>query len=77
MSWLLLPSSVSLLSGFRVQTPIPVSSMCQVRSEKAKKEKVSTLITATTSVPLPKVVSTGLTINLDLVLTNPIGKVGV
>ena len=36
-----------------------------------------TLITATTSVHLPKSVSTDLTIKSDLVLTNPVGKDGV
>ena len=45
--------------------------------EKAKKGLASTLITATTSVHLPKPVSTNLTINPDSVLTNPIGKDGV
>ena len=41
---------------------------------KPKKEQVSTLITATTSVHLHKLVSTDLTIKSDLVLTNAIGK---
>ena len=41
------------------------------------KEKASTLITATTSIYLPKPVSTNLTINSDSVITNPIGKDGV
>ena len=36
-----------------------------------------TLITATTSVHLPKPVSTDLIIKSDLVLTNPIGKDGL
>ena len=39
---------------------------------KPKKEKASILITATTSVHLPKPVSTDLTIKPDSVLTNPI-----
>ena len=56
------------------KTPIPVSSRRQVRSEKAKKGKASTIITATTNVHLPKSVSTDLTIKLDSVLTNPIRK---
>ena len=43
------------------KTPISVSSRWQGRSEKAKKGKASTLITATTSVHLPKSVSTDLT----------------
>ena len=38
--------------------------------------EASTLITATTSVHLPKPVSTDLTIKPDSVLTNPIGKDG-
>ena len=59
------------------KTLIPVSSRQQVRSKKAKNGKVSTLITATTSVHLPKPVSTDLTIKPDSVLTNPIGKDGV
>ena len=46
-------------------------------SEKAKKGKVSTLITATTSSHLPKPVLTDLTIKPDSVLINPIGKDGV
>ena len=58
------------------KTPIPVSSRSQVRSEKAKKGSASTLITATTIIPLPKPVSTDLTIKPDSVLTNPIGKDG-
>ena len=56
------------------KTPIPVSSRWQVRSEKVKKGYASTLITATTSVYLPKPVSTDLTIKPHSVLTNPIGK---
>ena len=59
------------------KTPIPVSSRCQVRSGKAKIRISVTLITATTSIHLPKPVSTDLTIKQDSVLTNPIGKDGV
>ena len=44
---------------------------------KPKKDKHATLITATTSVHLPKPVLTDLTIKPDSVLTNPIGKDGV
>ena len=54
-----------------------VSPRQQVRSEKAKKGYASTLITATTSVLLPKPVLTDLTIKPDSVLTNPVGKDGV
>ena len=57
--------------------PIPVSSRRQVRSEKSKKGYASTLITATTSIHLPKPVSNDLTIKPDLVLINSIGKHGV
>ena len=59
------------------KTLIPVSSRQPVRSEKTKKGLASTLITATTSVHLPKPVSTDLTIKPDSVLTNPIGKDGM
>ena len=59
------------------KTPILVSSRWQRRSEKAKKGKASTLITATTGVHLPKSVSTDLTKNSDSVLTIQIGKDGV
>ena len=55
-------------------TPIPVSSRWQVRFEKANKGQASTLITANTSIHLPKPVSTDLTRKSDSVLTNPIGK---
>ena len=41
------------------------------------KHWASTLITATTSVNLPKPVSTDLTITSDSVLTSPMGKYGV
>ena len=47
------------------------------RSEKAKKDYASILITASTSVNLPKPVSTELTIKSDLILTNTIRKDGV
>ena len=74
-SWSLLPSSVSLLSGSTVQPEnrkYPQGDRSGLR--KPKKGLVSTLITAITSVHLPKPVSTNLTIKLDSVLTNPIGK---
>ena len=45
------------------------------RSEKAKQGHTSTQFTATTSVHLPKPVSTDLTIIPDSVLTNPLGLV--
>ena len=65
-SWLLLPSWVSLLSGGTVQPENTYSSILGDIS--------ITLITSTTSVHLPKPVSTDLTIKPDSVLTNPIGK---
>ena len=56
------------------KTPIHVSSRRQVRSEKAKTALASSVITATTSIQLPKPVSTDLTIKSESVLTNPTGK---
>ena len=44
---------------------------------KPQKEKASALVTATTSVYLPKPVSTALKIKSDLVLTSPVGKDGM
>ena len=77
-SWLLLPSSVSLLSGGIVQ-PENTYSRIKVTGQvwESQKRISITLITATTSVHLPKPVSTNLTIKPDSVLTNPIGKDGV
>ena len=59
------------------KTSIPIFSRWQVRSEKAKKGWALTLITPTTSVHLPELVSTDVTIKPDSVLTNAIGKGGV
>ena len=56
---------------------IPLSSRRHVMSEKVQKGYASTLITATTSVHLPKPVSTDVTIKPDSVLTNPIRNHGV
>ena len=56
------------------KTPIPVSLKWQLRSEKTKKGQASTLITATTSIHLPKPVSTDLTIKPDSLSTKPIGR---
>ena len=79
--WSLLPKLVSLLSGSTVQPENTYSCILkvtgQVRSGKAIKRISITLITATTSVHLPKPVSTDLTIKPDSVLTNPTGKDGV
>ena len=70
-------SSYNQAAQCNQKTPIPVSLWWQVRSEKAKKGEASTLITATTNFHLPKPVSTDLTIKLNSVLTNPVGKDGV
>ena len=75
-SWLLLPSSVSLLSGGTVQPENTYFCILKVTGQVwESQQRISiTLITATTSVHLPKPVSTDLTIKPDSVLTNPIGK---
>ena len=75
-SWLLLPSSVSLLSGGTGQPENTYSCILKVTGQVRESQKrISiTQITGTTSVHLPKSVSTDLTIKPDLVLTNPIGK---
>ena len=64
--WSLLPSSVFSLSGGTVKL-----------ENTYQKGSVTTLITATTSIHLPKLVSNDLTIRADSVLTNPIEKDGV
>ena len=78
-SWSLLPSSISLLSGGTVQPENTYSSILKVTGQvwESQKRISIALITATTSVDLPKPVSTDLTIKPDSVLTNPIGKDGV
>ena len=75
-SWLLPPSLVSLLSGNTLQPEDAYSCVLKVTGQvwESQKRISITLITATTSVHLPKPVSTGLTIKPDSVLTNPIGK---
>ena len=78
-SWLLLLSLVSLLSGGTVQPENTYSRILKVTGqvwESQKRIRIK-LITATTSIQLPKPVSTDLTIKPDSVLTNPIGKDGV
>ena len=67
-SWLLLPSSVSLLSGGTVQPENTYSCILKVTGQ------ASTLMTATPSVHVPNPVSNDLRIKPDLVSTNPIGK---
>ena len=78
-SWSLLPSSASLLSGGTVQPENTYSCILKVTGQvwESQKRISITLIKATTSVHLPKPVSTDLTIKPDLVLSNPIGKDGV
>ena len=78
-SWSLLPSSVSLLSDSTVQPENTYSCILKVTGQvwESQKRISNTLITATTSVHLPKPVSTDLTIKPDSVLTNPVGKDGV
>ena len=77
-SWSLLPSSVTLLSGGTVQPENTYSCILKVTCLvwESQKRIGITLITATTSVHLPKPVSTDLTIKPDSILTNPIGKDG-
>ena len=78
-SWSLLPSSVFLLSGGTVQPENTYSCILKGTGQvwESQKRINITLITDTTSVHLPKPVSTDLTIKRDSVLTNPIGKDGV
>ena len=78
-SWSLLPSSVSLLSGSTVQPENTYSYIVKVTGQvwESQKRISITLITASTSVHVQKPVPTDLTIKLDSVLTNPIGKDGV
>ena len=75
-SWLLPPSLVSLLSGATLQPENTYSHILKVTGHvwESQKGLASTLITATTSVHLPKPASTDLTIKPDSVLANPIGK---
>ena len=76
-SWLLIPSLVSLLSGGTVQLENTYSCILKVTGqvwENQKTRSINTSITATTSVHLPRLVSTDLTITSNSVLINPIGK---
>ena len=75
-SWSLLPSSVSLLSGGTVQPENTYSCILKVIGQvlQSQKDKHKHLITATTSIHLPKPVSTDLTIKPDSLLTNPIAR---
>ena len=75
VSYLLLPSSVSLLSGGTVQPKNTYSCILKVTGQVWESQK--RIIAATTSIHLPKPVSTDLTIKPDSILTNPIGKDGV
>ena len=71
-SWSLLPSLIFLRSGSTVQPENTYSRNLMVK--KAKKGEASILITATTNVHLPMPVSTDLTTEPDLVLTNSKGN---
>ena len=75
----LLSSSVSVLSGGTVQPENTYACILKVTGQvwESQKRISITLITATTSVHLPKPVSTDLTIKPDSVLTNPMGKDGM
>ena len=77
--WLLLPSLTFFLSGGTVQLEITYSCILKVTGqawESQKRISINTNHSYTTSVHLPKLVSTDLTVKSDLVLTNPIGKMG-
>ena len=78
-SWSLLPSLVSLLSSSTVQPENTYSCILKVTGQvwESQKRIGITLITATTSIHLPKPVSTDLTIKPDSVLTNPIRRWGL
>ena len=76
-SRLLLPSLVSLQSGGTVQPENTYSQGGRSGLRKPKKDKHQHLITAATSIHIPKPVSTDLAIKSDSILTNPIGKNGV
>ena len=68
--WWLLPSLVSLLSSGKAQPESTYPCILKVIDQVP-------LITAPTSLHLPKLVSNDLTIKSDLVLTNRIGENGV
>ena len=74
--WLLLPSWVSLLSGGTVQPENTYSLILKMMDQVWESQKRISINKATTSVHLPKPISTDLT-RPDSVLTNPIGKDGV
>ena len=78
-SWSLLPSSISLLSGGSLQPENIYSCILTVTGQfwESQKGWASTPITSTTSIHLPKLVSTDLTLKSDSVLTNLVGKDGV
>ena len=74
--WLLLSSSVSLLSDGTVQPENTYFCILKVTGQVWESQKRISIKTnpATTSIHLPKPVSTDLTIKPDSVLTNPIEK---
>ena len=72
-----LPSSFSLLSSSTVQPENTYSCTLKVTGQVWESQKgmsINTTSTATTSINLPKSVSTDLTIKSDSVLINPIGN---
>ena len=78
-SWSLPPSLGSLPSSAILQPGKTYSGIPKVAGQgwESQKRIRSTLITATASVHLPKLVSTDLTLKSDLVSINPIGRDGV
>ena len=75
-SWLLLLSITPYYRATRKHVFLyPQEDRSGLR--KPEKGQASILITSTTSIHLPNLVSIDLTIKSDLVLTNPIGKDGV
>ena len=75
-SWLLLLSITPYHSATRKHVFLyPQEDRSGLR--KPEKGQASILITSTTSIHLPNLVSIDLTIKSDLVLTNPIGKDGM
>ena len=78
-AWSLLPSSVSLLSGGTMQPDNAYSGILKVTGQVWESQERININpnTGTTSVHLPKSVSSDLTIKPDSILTNPTGKHGV
>ena len=77
-SWLLLPSSVSLVSGGTVQPVNTYYCILKVTVQVWNSQKKASINTNHSyhHIHLPKLVSSDLTIKLDLVLTSQIGRDG-